>query len=324
MIIKKFIKPIIALSLFAITAQPVLAAGFNDLSADHPNYDAILDLQERGIIDGYPDGTFKPDQMVNRVEALKIVLLGADIDPTSTNSQADFTDTDSQAWYAPYITKAVEMKIVEGYPDGSFKPANQINLVESLKIVQLGYNIDLSGIDVTQNPYADAFAGQWYAPYIQYAKDKNLIDSDDLNKVYPDQGMTRGSLAEVIYRLLYIQEHGLNYFGEALTEESTDEPEEEEEEETTAFTWNVSIDNNFYNPKNMTIGVGSKVKWTNNDDTDHTVTDDDKFLSSGTLKPGDAYTVKFFNEGTFEYTCELHPTMSGTITVKPANEVPTI
>ncbi len=318
--IYSFIKPIIALSLFAITTQPVLATGFNDLSADHPNYDAILDLQERGIIDGYPDGTFKPDQMVNRVEALKIVLLGAGLDVNDTSSQADFTDTDSQAWYAPYITKAVEMDVVEGYPDGSFKPANIINLVESLKVVQLGYDIDLSGIDVTQNPYADAFAGQWYAPYIQYAKDKNLIDSDDLNKVYPDQGMTRGSLAEVIYRLLYIQEHGLDYFGEEVSDQPADEPEEEEE--TSAFTWNVNIDNNFYKPKDMTVGVGSTVKWTNDDDTDHTVTGDG--LDSGTLEPGDTYEYTFNEEGTFEYTCEFHPTMSGSITVKPANDVPTI
>lgn len=305
------------LCLFTLSVQSVLAAGFSDLNPSHPNYTAIMDLKERGIIGGYPDGTFKPDQTINRVEAMKIILLGAGIDVESASGTATFTDTNPDEWYAKYINKAVALKIVEGYPDGSFKPSDTINLVEALKIVQLANSIDISDIDVSGDPFADAYAGQWYALYLQYAKEKKLINADSLNKIYPDRGMTRGMLSEIIYRLINVLTYDLEEFDPKVIEELN-------KEVPTKFTWGIKIDNNFYHPKEMIIGVGSSVKWTNMDDTDHTVTDDDKFLSSGTLKPGDAYTVTFFNEGTYTYHCELHPTMNGTIIVKPANEVPTI
>lgn len=309
------------LFLFSTIASPALAAtGFSDLSETHANYTAIMDLQERGIIGGYPDGTYKPDQTVNRVEALKIILLGAGVDVETANGTAVFTDTNQNEWYAKYVNKAVSLKIVEGYPDGSFKPSNTINLVEALKIVQLANEIDLSDTDVSSDPFADAYAGQWYAPYLQYAKDKNLVDADALNKIYPDRGMTRGMLAEIIYRLIYVLEYDLEEFNE----EEITEPVEEEEEEPAIFTWGIKAENNFFYPKEMTIGKDSTVRWTNMDDGAHTVTADGGEFDSGNLENGDTFEYTFNDLGTFTYHCELHPTMTGTIIVKPANEVPTI
>ncbi len=42
----------------------VAAAGFRDVPSSHPNYDAILYVQEQGIVEGYSDGTYKPDQTI--------------------------------------------------------------------------------------------------------------------------------------------------------------------------------------------------------------------------------------------------------------------
>ncbi len=312
-----FKKILTGLCLFALSVQPILAAGFTDLSSAHPNFTAIMDLQERGIIEGYPDGTFKPDQTVNRVESMKIILLGAGINVESSSNNAVFTDTNPDEWYAKYINKAVSLKIVEGYPDGSFKPSDTINLVEALKIVQLANKIDISKIDVSSDPFADAYAGQWYAPYIQYAKDKKLVNADELNKVYPDRGMTRGMLSEIIYRLISVLTYDLEEFDPVVIEDLNEEAPIE-------FTWGVRMENNFYYPKEMTIGLGATVKWTNMDDGDHTVTADGGAFDSGNMEKSDTYEHTFDSLGTYTYHCELHPTMTGTITVKPANEVPTI
>ncbi len=105
-------------------------------------------------------------------------------------------------WYMPFLKLAMSYDVVAGYPDGFFRPEKTVNLVESLKMALRAFEVDVKQITVRENPYADAFANQWYASYTEYARRNNLIDADSKNKIYPDQGMKRGTLAEVLYRLL--------------------------------------------------------------------------------------------------------------------------
>lgn len=305
------------LFLFSTMISPVFAAdSFSDLSSSHPNYTAIMDLKTRGIIGGYPDGTFKPDQNVNRVEALKIILLAAEIEIDNTQTQSQFSDTKAGEWYSPILNEAVAQKIVSGYPDGTFKPTQTVNLVEALKIGQLSFGINMESIKVTEAPYADTPADAWYAKYVQFAKDNALIDADSNNKVYPDQPMTRAKLCELIYRLLN---------SDPVVDNTKPKDEEPVVDDTvTDITLNVSILKYIYSPKDMTVGLGSTVKWTNTADINHTVTSDTAKFNSGTMEPGDTYSYQFNEVGTFTYRCNFHDTMTGTIIVKPANEVPTI
>lgn len=219
----------IVLSLFAVTLltgglfpSAFAATGFTDVGAAHPNYEAITELQELGVIQGYPDGTFKPEQVVNRVEALKIILGGSGIDVSQAIGAASFSDTSVTEWYAKYLKKAVDLNIVQGYPDGTFKPAQTVNLVESLKILLNTNKVDFSATTLSGNPYADAYADQWYSMYVQYAKDNSLIDADSQNRVYPDGGMTRAKLAEAMYRLMQLQ-GGDEPAGEPQSTELTEE-----------------------------------------------------------------------------------------------------
>ncbi|MGI8485744.1 MAG: cupredoxin domain-containing protein [Thermomicrobiales bacterium] len=83
----------------------------------------------------------------------------------------------------------------------------------------------------------------------------------------------------------------------------------------TAFK--VDIKNFAYSPSTITIPVGGTITWTNNDSTFHTVTAQDrKVLQSGTMKPSASYTQTFKTAGTYEYFCEFHANMKGTIVVK--------
>ncbi len=297
------------LAQMAFSASP---ATFSDVNSSHANYTAIMDLKERGIISGYPDGTFKPDQAVNRVEALKIILLGAGITEPATSVRT-FSDTSNTEWYS----KSVELGIVQGYPDGSFKPAQTVNLVENLKMLLEAEEITLADTTPAENPYADTPKTEWYANYVLYAKDHNLIDADSENNVYPDQGMTRGKLAESLYRIIYMNEKGLQTF----------DPEEQNTQEVTEedYYLEISILDTGFKKAELTSPVGGTVRWTNNDTVNHTVTSDSgSELNSGILEPGDTYIHTFNSEDTFNYHCEIHPSMTGTVTTKPANEVPTI
>lgn len=304
----------LAFALLMMGASGVQAAGFKDVSSTHPNYAAIMDLQTRGVIGGYPDGTFKPDQAVNRVEALKIILEAANIDvPTdAAMGLAGFSDVDASQWYAPYLRKALSLGVVEGYPDATFKPTQTVNLVENLKILINAKGINVMNLDVPSNPYTDAPKDQWYAKYVQFAKNGRLIDADASGKIYPAQGMTRGKLAEVAYRLIYINEKAIDIFPPKV-------------EQTDTYVLSVNIKDMAYNKSSMTIGLGSTVRWTNSDSMKHDVTSDSGLeLGSALLSNGDTYTHTFNKVGTYTYHCSLHPGMKGTIIVKPAIEVPTI
>jgi amicyanin len=312
----------------ALTPISTTTSDFKDVPATHPNYKAIMDLKKRGVISGYPDGTFKPNQVVNRVEALKIILLGSKINTATSTKTANFNDISAQEWYAPYLNKAVELKFVQGYPDGSFKPTQTVNLVENLKMLLLAKNVDLSKITVNENPYADAFKDQWYAKYVQYAKEKLIIEGDKDNKVYPSQGMTRAKLSETMYRLIYLQEQQLDWFPPTNTVPPTTDGNPSptgSDNPQSANSMNITIENSKFSMPEMTIAIGTTVTWTNKESASHTVTSDDgSYLNSPTLTNGQTYIKTFDKEGTYEYYCEYHPTMKGKIIVKPAIQVPTI
>ncbi|MGL5831010.1 MAG: S-layer homology domain-containing protein [Candidatus Altimarinota bacterium] len=173
---------------------------FTDISVSHPNYNAILLLKNEGVLQGYPDGSFKPDQPINRVEALKLIMEIADINNGQVAS-AQFSDTENNAWYSGYLNRAVYQEIVAGYPDGTFKPSQTVNLVEFLKILINSEEFDLSILNLNQIPYADAIPGQWYFKYLVFSKKHNLVSVDSDNKIFPDQAITRAKAAEIIFRV---------------------------------------------------------------------------------------------------------------------------
>jgi plastocyanin len=79
----------------------------------------------------------------------------------------------------------------------------------------------------------------------------------------------------------------------------------------------VSIADFAYAPALATVGVGGTVTWTNDDSgLPHTATSADGGWNSETLQPGESFSFTFETAGTFDYTCNIHPSMSGTVTVE--------
>jgi plastocyanin len=79
----------------------------------------------------------------------------------------------------------------------------------------------------------------------------------------------------------------------------------------------VSIKDFAFSPASDSVPTGSKVTWTNNDTTAHTVTFDDGSADSGNLAPGSTFDHTFATAGTFAYHCTIHSSMHGTVTVTP-------
>ncbi len=75
----------------------------------------------------------------------------------------------------------------------------------------------------------------------------------------------------------------------------------------------VSINNFAFNPASVTISTGDTVRWTNKDSATHTVKGSS--FESGSIAQGDTYEFMFTEPGVYDYTCSIHPSMKGTVTV---------
>jgi plastocyanin len=78
----------------------------------------------------------------------------------------------------------------------------------------------------------------------------------------------------------------------------------------------ITIDNFTFTPKELTVAVGTTVKWVNHDDIPHTVVEKKTSFRSKALDTDDSYSFTFASAGEFDYFCGLHPHMVGKVIVK--------
>lgn len=96
---------------------------------------AISTLSNMGIICGYPDGTFRPDAPITRAELTKIAASFFSDPRVAATYDGRFSDVHGAEWYISYLMTALEEGLIEGYPDGSFRPNRPITRAETCTIV---------------------------------------------------------------------------------------------------------------------------------------------------------------------------------------------
>ncbi len=105
---------------------------FDDINEAHIFYDAIMAASEAGLINGFEDNTFRSEINITREEIMLIVSRLTGDGGTET---ASFTDIGPYYEYRVQLSKAVNDKIISGYPDGSFRPYNNTTRSEAAKII---------------------------------------------------------------------------------------------------------------------------------------------------------------------------------------------
>ncbi|MBO5369918.1 MAG: S-layer homology domain-containing protein, partial [Clostridia bacterium] len=106
---------------------------FSDIAPHHIFFENINAAHASGIIDGFPDGTFRSDNMITREEI--ILIISRLTEDTSDASKADFKDIKSDYRYMAQLSKVTSDKIVNGYPDGTFRPYEKTTRAESATII---------------------------------------------------------------------------------------------------------------------------------------------------------------------------------------------
>ncbi|MFS0723820.1 NEAT domain-containing protein [Paenibacillus sp. 1P07SE] len=178
---------------------PAPSVEFTDTDT-HWAYPSIARATQLGIINGYTDGTFKPNATVNRAEFAAIISRAFELQLNTPS--ASFSDWNSvQDWAKPFIEQAVAAGIINGYEDGSFRPGQQVSRTEiAVMIVRaLGLPTDAAAA----LSFRDASQIQAYAqPSIAAAAQHGLIEGLGDNTFGPQAPATRAQAVTLILRAL--------------------------------------------------------------------------------------------------------------------------
>jgi protein-disulfide isomerase len=195
------------------------ATQFSDKDILYNDYfDAISWMAENGVINGYPDGKFRPKRCVSRAEFLKMMFKtkGA---VTTDDGKNPFSDLEPNAWYRSYVLAGYYQNIIEGYEDGTFRPENCVSRVEAVKMAMEGMELDQADFIIGHAivDYEDIDPRAWYAKYLANALDKKIVGLSHVTKVSaiddrynyrPNDSMTREEVAELLFRIKVTQDYG--------------------------------------------------------------------------------------------------------------------
>ncbi|MCF7812385.1 S-layer homology domain-containing protein [Candidatus Gracilibacteria bacterium] len=136
-------------------------------------WDAVETVRERNIMTGFGDRTFRPEKLLSRAEALVILLRTKDIDfeNSARNPELVFSDVPRGEWFSGAVAEAVERGWIQGFPDGTFRPAATVNRAEWATMVSRAFELERE-----QNPgYVDVPSQVWFAEPIFHLAANELL-----------------------------------------------------------------------------------------------------------------------------------------------------
>ncbi len=158
----------------------------------------------RGVLEGYPDGTFRPDAVLTRAEFAKLLSLAIGIHPSVTPS-SDFSDLSANHWAFPFIQSSRTESLpgyylFRGYPDGTFRPETEIKIVEGLVAINRakGWKAESQEMPL-DSPFPDLSHYHWAYPEAIAAYTHKLVYAGLL---YPEEPLPRWLVAVFLYRAI--------------------------------------------------------------------------------------------------------------------------
>ena len=132
---KNLIKILLAAFIMVFSIMPSMAFQFPDVAKDHWAASQIDELSDKGVIVGYPDGTFKPDENVTRAEFASMAIRALGQEHASVAQPVNFTDIDSEYWAYDSIQKALYFDLISCPENGGlFRPDDTVTREESMTV----------------------------------------------------------------------------------------------------------------------------------------------------------------------------------------------
>lgn len=201
------------LIVFFISCNPLAAYAFSD-TRQHWARPQIDHLQNRSLINGYPDGTYGPDRYISRAEFVTLVInvLNKSAEAKQLfKGQSHFADT-SDHWARGYIELARELDIVHGDGKGYFNPLTSISREEAVTMLVSSLGVTLK--DLPPVEFSDSIAiSSWAQKSIDYAVNKGLVHGYPDNSFKPGQYLTRAEVAVLLEQFLALQGQEFHFYG---------------------------------------------------------------------------------------------------------------
>ena len=176
-------------SLLTVPAGAANATRFSDV-ADNYTATAIETLRLMGVLDGYSDGTFRPNAALTRAQFCKMAVYAMDgsSELGRYSTVTIFPDVKPSFWASSYINMAAKKSIIAGFADGKFKPNQTVTAGQAVTILMrgLGYKDENMG-------------GVWPQGYMAEAKTCGLLKSTGITSAY--SALTRGQAAKLFLNL---------------------------------------------------------------------------------------------------------------------------
>jgi S-layer homology domain/Glucodextranase, domain B len=174
---------------------------FADVADDHWADKPIDNLATAGLIEGYPNGTFQPERALSRAELATLLVKSKGIELPAVSGKV-FKDVPSTHWASRYIKGALDMALVTGYPDKTFKPNNRISRQEGVVVMARFSQVTMEGT-LHESPYPDLTAKNWASPYIAAAKTSGFLDYIGDKDFEPKKELTRAEACEILAKTSY-------------------------------------------------------------------------------------------------------------------------
>ncbi len=174
---------------------------FTDVKEGFWAKDPIEYLATLGMIGGYPDNTFRPDQPLTRAELATLLVKAKGFEPKIPEANL-FSDVPTSHWAAPYISVALDHKYISGYPNGTFMPWKEVTRAEAVVVLSKFAGLS-EPVSLSENPFPDVFKRHWAARWIAVAKGYGLLEYLSGKNFEPDRDLTRAEAAEIISKTDY-------------------------------------------------------------------------------------------------------------------------
>ncbi len=168
-------------------------AEFADVSSEHWAAEYIAALSQKGVINGYADGSFKPEGNVTRAEFAKIMVSVMGLAPDA--AACSFADSQN-LWSTPYIGAALKAGIISGTGETSFSPESEITREQAAAIIGRALGVEDKG---TQAEFTDdGSISDWAKDYIYALSALGIINGKPDGSFSPDTQLTRAEAAKLI------------------------------------------------------------------------------------------------------------------------------